>query len=30
MVEQHPGVELKVLRTLAHRVAAMAQDPTVA
>jgi CRP/FNR family cyclic AMP-dependent transcriptional regulator len=30
LVEQHPNVELKVLRTLAHRVAAMSQDPTVA
>jgi CRP/FNR family cyclic AMP-dependent transcriptional regulator len=30
MVEQHPSVELKVLRTLAHRVAALSQDPTVA
>jgi CRP/FNR family cyclic AMP-dependent transcriptional regulator len=30
LVEQHPGVELKVLRTLAHRVAAMSQDPKVA
>ena len=30
MVEQHPSVELKVLRTLAHRVAALAQDQKVA
>jgi CRP/FNR family transcriptional regulator, cyclic AMP receptor protein len=30
LVEQHPGVELKVLRTLAHRVAAMSQDPKIA
>jgi CRP/FNR family transcriptional regulator, cyclic AMP receptor protein len=29
-VEQHPGVELKVLRTLARRVAALSQDPKVA
>ncbi|HZC12778.1 MAG TPA: cyclic nucleotide-binding domain-containing protein [Thermoleophilaceae bacterium] len=30
LVEQHPGVELKVLRTLARRVAAMSEDPKVA
>jgi CRP/FNR family transcriptional regulator, cyclic AMP receptor protein len=29
MVEEHPGVELKVLRTLARRVAMLSQDPAV-
>ena len=30
MVEQHPNVELKVLRTLGRRVAALSEDPKVA
>jgi CRP/FNR family transcriptional regulator, cyclic AMP receptor protein len=30
LVEQHPGVELKVLRTLARRVATLSEDPKVA
>jgi CRP/FNR family transcriptional regulator, cyclic AMP receptor protein len=29
MVEEHPGVELKVLRTLARRVAMLSGDPSV-
>jgi CRP/FNR family cyclic AMP-dependent transcriptional regulator len=30
LVEQHPNVELKVLRTLGRRVAALSEDPKVA
>ena len=29
MVEEHPGIELKVLRTLARRVATLSEDPSV-